>query len=116
MSEHASRYNEGKALLSYNLLSEAVTIAESRVWEYGAQKYAAGNWTQGQPVMSASDSLLRHLTAFLNGEDNDPESGLPHVAHVMTCAKILANGYFLGCDDRPVIAKPIILQTVEASK
>ncbi len=31
----------------------------------------------------------RHLNAFWAGEDMDPESGLPHLAHAMWCCATL---------------------------
>jgi hypothetical protein len=35
------------------------------------------------------DAAMRHLMAYFDGQDLDPESGLPHLAHVMACASIL---------------------------
>jgi hypothetical protein len=100
----AKRYNTGKPQLSFNLLCPAVLELEARVWEKGAEKYDAGNWLKGQSAMSSADSLLRHLTSFLAGEDIDPESGLNHLGHIITSAKILANGCINHpekFDDRP---------------
>lgn len=100
----ALRYNNGKPQLSYNILCPKALEVEARVWEYGAKKYSRGNWLKGQSVMSSTDSLIRHLTAFIAGENDDPETGIPHVGHIITCAKILANGYLNHpdkFDDRP---------------
>jgi hypothetical protein len=36
--------------------------------------------------------ICRHITAVQKGEDIDPESGLPHVAHAVCCLLFL--GYF----------------------
>jgi hypothetical protein len=30
--------------------------------------------------------MLRHLLAYIEGEEFDPESGLPHLAHLVTTA------------------------------
>ena len=53
------------------------------VLTFGAQKYAAHSW---QTVPGGDErylaALLRHLTALGKGEQNDPESGLSHLAHV----------------------------------
>jgi hypothetical protein len=35
--------------------------------------------------------MLRHLFAIMRGEDNDPESGLPHIDHVGCCWMFLSN-------------------------
>lgn len=49
---------------------------------FGAKKYADHSW-QGVPNGPAryKAALLRHLTAHAKGEKNDPESGMPHLAH-----------------------------------
>ena len=85
--------SKGKPRLSYCLLSPKVLAGEAAVWEHGAKKYARGNWLKGMSWTQGVDSLLRHVTAFLNGEDIDPESGLPHVDHIVTSAKIVSNSY-----------------------
>jgi hypothetical protein len=79
--EQALRYNQGKlqwALVDFDSLEGLV-----RVLEYGAAKYAPDNWKKGMPVTQVSESLMRHLFAFLRGEDVDPESGCRHISHVM---------------------------------
>lgn len=57
-----------------------------RVLEFGAKKYARDNW---QKVPDAEQrylaAALRHLIAHQGGEVNDPESGLPHLAHAGCC-------------------------------
>ena len=53
----------------------------ARVLGYGAQKYSAGNWLRGMSMSGVMDAVLRHLSAWQSGEQLDPESGLPHLAH-----------------------------------
>jgi hypothetical protein len=86
-STQALRYNTGKpqwSLVDFQALEPMV-----RVLMYGAEKYTkdgvsgAHNWKQGLPTTEICDSLVRHLAAYLNGEDNDPESGLPHIGHML---------------------------------
>lgn len=48
---------------------------------FGARKYAAFNYLKGYDWDLSYDALTRHLLAFWNGEDHDPESGLPHITH-----------------------------------
>lgn len=87
------RFNASKPQLSYNSLGLEVQKGEAAVWEFGAKKYARGNWLKGMSWSGSADSLRRHLDAFLNGEDLDPETGLPHVDHLICCAKIMSNSY-----------------------
>ncbi len=48
----------------------------------GAQKYSDHNWRLGYAWSLSFAALNRHLWAFWNGEDNDPENGSPHLAAV----------------------------------
>ena len=78
----AMRFNNNKPQLSF-LLDFPNAIEEvCRVCEMGAKKYALLNWQKGLPFRGVEDSLLRHLTAFHNGEDYDLESKKHHLAHV----------------------------------
>lgn len=52
------------------------------VLKFGADKYAAHNWRGGLNVSRIIGATMRHLTAINRGEDIDPESGLPHTAHL----------------------------------
>lgn len=61
-----------------------------RVFSMGAAKYGRFNWRDHAVSSSVYyDAAWRHLSAWFNGEDLDPESGLPHLAHVMACCNIL---------------------------
>ena len=85
--EQALRYNQDKlqwSLVDFNSLEGMV-----RVLEYGADKYARDNWKKGMPVTKISESLMRHLFAFLGGEDIDPESGCRHISHVLCNAMFI---------------------------
>lgn len=87
------RFNGGKPQLSYALLGKEVVEGECKVWEYGANKYAPGNWLKGQSLVKALDSVFRHASALLNGEDLDPETGLPHCDHLVCAAKIVSQSF-----------------------
>lgn len=95
------RFNQGKpkwSFVDFNSLEDMV-----RVLEYGANKYSKDNWKKGLPYTEISESLIRHLISFLNGEDNDDESGISHVGHIMCNAMFLSYMYKnrKDLDDRP---------------
>jgi len=111
----ALRYNENKpqwSLVDFDSLEPLV-----RVLKYGAHKYSIfidkdgkeilgaditleeaklmncvssgkENWKLGFDNNKLLESLARHLFALMKGEINDPESGLPHIGH------LLCNGMF----------------------
>lgn len=90
IDEVAMRFNAGKPQLSYILSCDIAMEGLTRVMEFGAQKYARDNWKKGLDPREIQDSLLRHLTAYHNGEVCDPESGLPHIDHVLFNAMALS--------------------------
>jgi hypothetical protein len=97
-----ARYNDGKVPLELIPLSSLEDCA--RVFGYGRRKYAAWNWAKGMQWSVPYGCLLRHMKAWFDGEDNDPESGYPHLGHAMCNLVMLstfARTYREG-DDRPV--------------
>lgn len=73
------------------------------VFDYGRKKYAEWNWAKGMAWSIPLACAVRHLLAILRGEENDPESGLPHRGHVACNLVMLAQyeaTYHEG-DDRP---------------
>lgn len=56
----------------------------ARVLDYGRKKYAEWNWAKGMAWSVPLGCAVRHCLAILDGERNDPESGLPHIGHVQS--------------------------------
>jgi hypothetical protein len=73
------KFDMGKPQLS--LLPASALNEIALVLAYGAEKYGRDNWRNGMDWTRLIDASLRHLHAFNNGEDLDPESGISHVAH-----------------------------------
>lgn len=70
----------------------------------GALKYGSNNWrTAGIRYSVYYDAIQRHLSAWWEGEDIDPDSGLPHPVKAAACLAILADAMRRGNanDDRP---------------
>lgn len=79
---NAAKADHGKTRPT--LVPPSLVMAVAQVREYGCQKYTdPENWKQVEP-QRYKDALYRHLLAYLRGERNDPESGLPHLWH-MAC-------------------------------
>lgn len=99
--EPAANYDAGKT--RFSLFPADALLETAKVYTMGAQKYEARNWERGMSWSRAFDSLQRHLWAWWDGESFDPESGLPHLAHV-TFRALQLLAYTLrgvGTDDRP---------------
>ena len=59
------------------------------VFKHGAEKYGRFNWRQtGVKGSTYIASIRRHWEAFSSGEDIDPDSGQPHLAHIIANCKI----------------------------
>jgi Domain of unknown function (DUF5664) len=86
------RFNEGKLRWDLVDLDDLETMV--RVLEYGAKKYTDHNWKKGGPSLTKDEilnSLQRHVNAMRRGERLDPESGLPHIAHILCNAMFQAH-------------------------
>ena len=77
--------------------------ALAKILTDGAKKYGARNWEKGMAWSRAYAALQRHLLAWWGGQDVDPESGHPHLWHVLTNAVFLTSYQIreIGEDDRP---------------
>lgn len=66
------------------LVPASLVKAVAAIREYGCQKYHdPENWRKVEP-QRYKDALYRHWLAYLDGEEKDQESGLPHLWH-MAC-------------------------------
>ena len=75
--------------LPLNLLSTEAMNQTAAVLKFGAIKYAEHNWRKGFAWSRPLAAAMRHITAFNDGEDTDPESGLSHLAHAACCIMFL---------------------------
>lgn len=70
----------------------------------GARKYKRHNYRAiGVRASVYYDACLRHLTAWWEGEDLDPDSGLSHITKALACLVVLRDAMLLDkcSDDRP---------------
>jgi hypothetical protein len=64
-----------------DLLPPGPLLAIAEILKFGADKYGDHNWRGGFDWSRPYAAALRHLLAWWNGEDKDPESGKSHLAH-----------------------------------
>lgn len=95
------KYDKGKA--RYELIPTEALQGLAEVLTFGAEKYDPRNWEKGMDWGRVFGALQRHLWAWWNGEDTDPETGMSHLHHAACCVAFLqtyeARG--IGNDDRP---------------
>ena len=77
--------NEGRkddgGKLRFDLIPAEPLEQLAQVYTFGASKYADHNWRKGISFSRIFAAIMRHSWAFWRGEDNDKESGLPHLVH-----------------------------------
>lgn len=78
-----------KEKADYSLLSSIAIHKISEVMTYGKVKYSAHNWRGGIVWSRVLAAALRHIFAYLRGEDKDSETGLSHLAHASCCLMFL---------------------------
>ncbi len=86
-NENGTKADSGKVPLG--LIDPYALTQIGWVLMHGADKYGAHNWRGGISYSRLIDASLRHLTAINAGENVDPETGLPHSAHLACCAIFL---------------------------
>lgn len=80
-SDKAERHNADKlrwSLVHYGSLKPLIEVLM-----FGAKKYSVDNWKKGFDKRELLDSMQRHVAALMDGQENDPESKLHHIGHIM---------------------------------
>ncbi len=86
------------------LLERGFLEAVADAMRSGADKYGRRSYMADGKLSTYIGAVLRHALAFSAGEDLDPDSGLPHTAHLGASAMILHTLYAAGHeDDRTVL-------------
>ena len=88
MKEQGERENTGK--LKWSLMSWKALAPMVRVLMFGANKYDDHNWKKGLKYTEILESTQRHMNSFIEGEDDDSESKLSHVGHILCNAMFLS--------------------------
>jgi hypothetical protein len=75
----------------------------------GASKYGRHNYrATGVRASVYYDAAMRHLIAWWEGEDIDPDSGVSHITKLLACMTVLRDAMHQDNweDDRPPASKP----------
>ncbi len=79
IKEGGTKFDKGKPrmdLLPFEAIEEV-----AKVLSLGAEKYSPWNWYNGFDYGRLLGASLRHISAFQQGQDKDPETDLSHLAH-----------------------------------
>lgn len=71
----------------------------------GGRKYGTHNYrSEGVRASTYYDALWRHISAWWEGENIDPESGVHHIVKAIACLFVLRDSMLMDkCeDDRPI--------------
>lgn len=88
---------------SWSVMPRWVALQVGRVMSVGAAKYGAFNYRE-TPIAASTyqDALERHLALWFDGEDNDAETGVSHLASAIASCTLLLDAQATGqlVDDR----------------
>jgi len=89
-----AKHDEGKVDLT--LIPLIALESEARALMFGEKKYGRYNYTQGFEVSRLTSAALRHIYAYIGGQDVDSESGLHHLGHARANLAMLLHCEQLG--------------------
>lgn len=72
-----------------DLLDTSWLMGIGRILKFGATKYSPNNWRKGFSYSRLTAAAMRHIFAFNNGQDIDPETGESHLLHASCCLMFL---------------------------
>lgn len=86
-SKQGVKHDQSKPDLS--LLPREFLVEVARAFEHGEKKYGRYNYRNGMDWHRILAAALRHLVAWNEGENLDPESGNNHLGHAGACIAML---------------------------
>lgn len=87
-----------------HVLSMPVLMEMALGMHEGARKYGSHNFrVAGVRASVYYDAAMRHLGAYWEGQDIDPDSGLSHITKALSCLHVLRDAMMndMCTDDRP---------------
>ena len=89
-----TKHDSGKPDLS--LLPQILITETAKAYMYGEKKYGRYNYEGGFESHRLLGACLRHVFAWNEGEERDPESGVSHLAHAAATIGMLLRCQQLG--------------------
>lgn len=84
------KYSEGQKKLDYTCTPPVAEAVMAAAFVHGAGKYGRLNWRDtGVDERTYVAAIRRHLTAYVDGEPMDRESGVSHLGHIMASCGIM---------------------------
>lgn len=105
----------GQKKIPFAALPFAVLAEDAIAHGEGALKYGRHNWRRGDVLASTYfAAALRHLIAWYEGEDTDPDSGLSHLTKARASLGVLRDAQIQGraIDDRPPASPEGLMATL----
>ena len=101
MSEKSAAKNDAKKV-DLSLLPRIFLIEVAKAFMVGEVKYSRYNYCKGHKASQLIAAAMRHLTAWFEGEEPDPEDGQHHLGAAGACIGMLLRQMQLGTlvDDR----------------
>jgi hypothetical protein len=88
-----------------DLVDPLLVESAANAMSFGAEKYGENNWRSGISQSRLYGALLRHIFAYWQREDQDPESGHSHLDHaaamLMMLIRMHKDPFYADKDDRP---------------
>lgn len=78
----SARYNQGK--VQVREVDPSFILGLGEVLTASRQKYDEFNWAKPTKITTPYESMMRHIMAFQQGEDIDPDDGLHHLLKAAT--------------------------------
>lgn len=82
-----TKHDSGKPSIS--LIPKEALWGMATAFTFGCKKYGAHNFKQGITYSRLADACYRHLSAFMDGEDIDADSGNSHLYHALASLAML---------------------------
>jgi hypothetical protein len=87
MEQGGKKFDNGKPRIS--LIPREAIEGMAKSLTFGALKYNSHNFKSGISYSRLTDAAMRHIIAWVDGENLDPESGLSHLDHALASLAML---------------------------